>query len=248
MKKHFYFIHRCVSIVYIFFLSVIILVAQPQDTLYIKVPGVVIGQKVPSKLTALGKSVSVLNNDRLVHAGATDMSQLLNEVGITVNGAYSNPSTVKGLFMRGASSPYTLLMMDGIPLYNPIQSGADMRLYSPLDYASLEVLWGGASTLYGSHAVAGAVNMLTPRMERHGTSLQGTFGGGHFASYQYGGRVESVHRIARGGGLEWGSSVGVSVNQSAGINEARVREEEEKMILLWKKMDMREELCRHLCF
>jgi vitamin B12 transporter len=93
---------------------------------------------------------------------------VLNEqAGITINGALNNPGTNQSLFMRGSSGGRTLVLIDGIPVYDPsvISNEFDLNLISLNNVECVEVCKGAQSTIYGSDAVAGVINVITTKQK-----------------------------------------------------------------------------------
>jgi vitamin B12 transporter len=106
----------------------------------------------------------VINSATIEKNMGKSVAQLLNEqAGIVVNGALNNAGTVQTVYMRGASAGRTLIMMDGIPLNDPstITTDFDLNFFSLNDIESIEVCKGAQSTLYGSDAIAGVINIIT---------------------------------------------------------------------------------------
>jgi vitamin B12 transporter len=96
------------------------------------------------------------------------VAQILNEqAGITINGAYNAPGSIQTIFTRGASSGRTLILLDGIPVNDPsmINNEFDLNLFSINDVERIEICKGAQSTLYGSDAVAGAINLITVKKD-----------------------------------------------------------------------------------
>ena len=94
---------------------------------------VITANKFPQKQSGTGKVVSIITKEQIEKSGGKDLSQLLNEqTGIIVNSATSNPGKDKSLFLRGATSAYTLILLDGVPLNDPTGVGGtfDLRLLS----------------------------------------------------------------------------------------------------------------------
>ncbi|RPE09182.1 TonB-dependent receptor [Chitinophaga lutea] len=125
---------------------------------------VVTATKYPKKTSETGKVISVITREQLDRSGGKDLSQLLNEqTGLSVSGANSNPGKDKSIFLRGAKSDYTLIMIDGAPVYDASGSSSnfDFRLMPVENIERIEILKGSQSTLYGSDAVAGVINIIT---------------------------------------------------------------------------------------
>ena len=141
------------------------LLAQ-QDTLTIKSLDEVIvtANKVAQKQSQTGKVVTVIGKEELQHSAGKSVGQVLNEqAGVWVNGAMQTLGSVQTVFMRGANSGRTLILMDGIPVNDPSQitGDYDLNLFSITDVERIEICKGAQSTLYGSDAVAGVINIIT---------------------------------------------------------------------------------------
>lgn len=127
---------------------------------------VVTATKFPKSQVETGKVLTVIDEAQLTKSEGKDISQLLNEqVGLIINGANSNTGKDKSVYLRGASTKYTLILIDGIPISDPSGVGGafDLRML-PIDQVErIEILKGSQSTLYGTDAIAGVVNIITKR-------------------------------------------------------------------------------------
>ena len=91
--------------------------------------------------------------------------------------------------IQGLDGRYTQLLQDGLPLYSGYSSGLSIMQIPPLNLKQVEVVKGCQSTLYGSGAIAGLINLVTkdPTHERdlsfmlNGTSALGLDLNGYFA-------------------------------------------------------------------
>ena len=91
--------------------------------------------------------------------------------------------------IQGLDGRYTQLLQDGFPLYSGFASGLSILQIPPLNLQQVEVIKGCQSTLYGSGAIAGLVNLVTknPANERelsfliNGTSALGLDLNGYYA-------------------------------------------------------------------
>ena len=127
---------------------------------------VVTATKFQSKLQESSKIMTILNEKQIQQSIGKDIFQLLNEqLGITVSGANANPAKDKSIYLRGASNQYTLLLLDGIPIYDPSGVGGafDLRLIPISQISRIEILYGSQSTLYGSDAIAGVINIISKK-------------------------------------------------------------------------------------
>ncbi|QIP16130.1 TonB-dependent receptor [Spirosoma aureum] len=91
--------------------------------------------------------------------------------------------------IQGLDGRYTQLLQDGLPLYSGFSSGLSLMQVPPLNLKQVEVVKGCQSTLYGSGAIAGLVNLVTkePTRQRdlsfliNGTSALGLDLNGYYA-------------------------------------------------------------------
>jgi vitamin B12 transporter len=154
--------------------------ANPQNTLE---QVVVTANKMEQKQNSTGKIVSIINAAQLEANAGRTVSQILNEqAGLYLPGSMSNLGTVPTIYMRGASSGRTLILIDGVPVGDPsmISNEFDLNLV-PLDQIErIEILKGAQSTLYGSDAIGGVINIITK--SKLSKSWTGSFASGSYGT------------------------------------------------------------------
>jgi len=127
---------------------------------------VLTANKYPNKTSLTGKVVTIITSEQLERSGGKDLSQLLTEqAGLFISGANSNAGKDKSVYLRGARVEHTLITIDGIPVYDPsgIGSNFDIRNLPLSNIERIEILKGSQSTLYGSDAIAGVINIITKK-------------------------------------------------------------------------------------
>ena len=122
--------------------------------------------KFPQKQSETGKVITIITKEQLQKSAGKTLPEVLNEqVGITINGANNNLGTNQTLYMRGAHAANTLILVDGVPVYDA--SGEtnqfDISNFSLYNIERIEIMKGAQSTLYGSDAVAGVINIITKK-------------------------------------------------------------------------------------
>ena len=147
---------------------------------------VVTANKFPQKQSTTGKVISVISKEQIEKSSGRTVGQLLNEqAGLTVNGSLNNIGSNQSVYMRGAGTGRTLVLLDGIPVYDPtlINNEFDINLISLNDVERIEICRGAQSTLYGSDAVAGVINIITVKKDiSKPFNLKATLSGGSFGT------------------------------------------------------------------
>lgn len=128
-------------------------------------PMVVVGARVEQSLQDVLPSVSVITKEEIQKTNANDISDLLmGQVGMEFarTGTLGSPISI---FMRGASSSQTLVLLDGVPIMSEGAAGAlstiDMIPLSQIQ--RIEILRGNASAIYGPGAVGGVIQLITQK-------------------------------------------------------------------------------------
>lgn len=156
---------------------------------------IVTANKFPQKQTQTGRIVTILNDSLLrANSGKSLTDVLSQQAGIFVVGSQQPLGSLQSVSMRGASTGYTLILIDGIPVYDPssIEGSFDLNLLSINQIARIEILKGGQSTLYGSDAVAGVINIITQRPEAQKLSTFGSLSAGSYGTFKANAGINST--------------------------------------------------------
>ncbi|MBX7107769.1 MAG: TonB-dependent receptor [Chitinophagales bacterium] len=136
-------------------------------------------------VNATGREVTVITREELQQSGAKTLSSLLSGyTGISVIGSGQNPGMTQTVFMRGTAGNQVVIMIDGIPVSDPSSTNNALDLNElPLsNVEQIEIVRGSHSTLYGSSAVGGAINIITRGKQTTGFHVGAAVNGGIFGS------------------------------------------------------------------
>ncbi|MGB3005555.1 MAG: TonB-dependent receptor, partial [Chitinophagaceae bacterium] len=128
---------------------------------------IITANKYPNKTSLTGKVVTIITREQLERTGAKDLAQILTEqAGVMISGANSNAGKDKSAYLRGGYISHTLITIDGIPVYDPSGIGGnfDLRNFAVSNIERIEILKGSQSTLYGSDAINGVINIITKKV------------------------------------------------------------------------------------
>ncbi len=166
MKKRNIVIAASLGFAQLAFLNAQVL-AQTQDTTSLN-EVVITASRSPKKVSDIGKIVKVITKEEIAKAQGRTLPELLNTVvGLTIAGSGSNPSEVQAVYLRGAAAGNTLILIDGISANDASNISGEYNISAiAIDQIErIEVLKGASSTLYGSDAVAGVINIITKKGE-----------------------------------------------------------------------------------
>ena len=124
-------------------------------------PIVVTADRGPQPITAAIPQTTTFDAQDIADSTARDLPGILAlapSAQVSTNGA---PGSVSSLFLRGASSQQSLLLIDGVRV-DSVSLGSAQLGQIPLDQIDhIEVVNGNVSALYGSGAVGGVVQVFT---------------------------------------------------------------------------------------
>jgi len=183
MKKNYLFVAASLGLAQLVLLST---AAHAQDTTRALNDVVVTASRSPKKLSDIGRVVTVITAADISHAQGKSLPELLNTVpGITFSGAENAPGISSSVFLRGASTGNALILIDGFPVNNAasIDNSYDLNAF-PLDQIDhIEILKGTGSTLYGSDAVSGVINIITKHPKENGLKSNVQLAGGTYNTF-----------------------------------------------------------------
>ena len=116
-----------------------------------------------------GKVIVKITSEDLKKKAGQSIATILNSVaGLEINGNQSVAGKNLGYYIRGGKNNQVLILIDGIPVTDAsgISFEYDLRLLPADQVESIEIMKGAASTLYGSGAATGVINI---RLKKSGT-------------------------------------------------------------------------------
>jgi vitamin B12 transporter len=133
----------------------------------------------------VGRSVTVITSDDIKKYSYNSLGELLSaQAGIYLVGSNQNIGGTQSIFMRGANSNQTVIMIDGIRISDPsaVNNSPDLSELSLSNIDRIEIVRGTHSTLFGSSAIGGAVNIITKKTMKNGVNADVSLTYGNFGS------------------------------------------------------------------
>ncbi len=124
-------------------------------------PVVVTADRIEVPLDRISSSVFVISSLLIETQQHHNVGDLLRKVaGVNIARSGSN-GRITTLFLRGANGNQTLVLIDGAKVNEPMNGGFDFSNLKTDNIEKIEIVRGSQSTLYGSEAIGGIVNIFT---------------------------------------------------------------------------------------
>lgn len=154
------------------------------------------------------RPVYVITGEEIEAQGARNVREAIRFLpGVLPDGTVGTEvQALSGQFIRGSNSNQVLILLDGKPINNLGSGGFDLSEIPSNNIERIEVLPGGGSTLYGSGAMGGIINIITRRpTDKPTTEVKVTAGA-------YGLNQQSIQTTGKAGNL--GYSIGYNRTQA----------------------------------
>ena len=185
-----YMLYRCIAVlaaVSLLSLPLFAEITSPDDQSEVTL--IVTAERTAQPLSESIASATVITAKEIRELGAetvADVLRVVPGVALRQSGQQGAAATLKA---RGANANQTLVLLDGQRVTSPaFIGGTDLSKFPVSEISRIEVIRGPISSLYGSEAIGGVVNIITKRpTEAGGEALLG-FGGNERAE-----RALSLH-------------------------------------------------------
>ncbi|MCH7881965.1 MAG: TonB-dependent receptor [Proteobacteria bacterium] len=144
-------------------------------------PIVVTGTRTEQPLSESAVPVQIITSEQIRNSVATDVADIIeiySGLDIARNGDFGK---VTSLFIRGSESNHTVILINGVKINPSTIGGAALQNISPDIIERIEIVKGPRSSLYGSEAIGGVINIIT-RKQVDGRSGKVRIGMGEFGT------------------------------------------------------------------
>ncbi|CAI8369239.1 MAG: Vitamin B12 transporter BtuB [Polaribacter sp. SA4-10] len=190
---------------------------------------VVTATKFETNTKNIGKIVYKITQETIKNSAGKTVLDLLNDVpGVEINGNFSTKGQNLGYYIRGGRNRQVAILINGVSVNDPssFNGDFDLRQIDISQIESIEVLKGASSTLYGTGAATGVINILLKKTSKkefaatlntsvgtNASSEDSRFAGDTYAtSFNMNGTIASVDYLLA---LNGTSSNGLSAAESS---------------------------------
>jgi vitamin B12 transporter len=148
-------------LIFILFPSCLIFAQDGSDSLYLSEEIKVVSFRNEENILNSASSIHIINSERLNSLNGKNAGEILSTVpGVFIKN-YGNVSSLQTISLNGLGAEHTTILFNGSKL-NSLQNGQiDLSLIPRENIKRIEVLNNGYSSVYGSEAMGGVVNIIT---------------------------------------------------------------------------------------
>lgn len=167
----------------IFFVNTAVSPAPEEDAIPIE-KIVVTASRREEGYSDTARRIEIITSEELEAAQAVDLSDVLSYNDAIAVNSYGGPGAVKTLRMRGSTAPQVMILVDGRPINDPRDGQVDLSTIPLENIERVEIMRGPASSLYGSSAMGGVIQILTKEPPALGQETKVSSSFGTFRTYQ----------------------------------------------------------------
>ena len=146
------------TILLLFFSLSLVAQNDTTSTLFSSMEEVVVtATKTETKLGNVTMPISIISKKNIDQAGSLRLKDILQEqAGLSITNGFG-----AGIQMQGLNPDYTLILLNGAPLVGRTAGVLDLNRIGITNIKKIEIVKGPSSSLYGSEAMAGVINIIT---------------------------------------------------------------------------------------
>lgn len=143
--------------------------------------------KTERALSNIAVPVQIIAQKTIQQAGSLRLSDILAEQ----TGLFMTTGFGTGVSMQGLNPDYTLILIDGEPLIGRTSGVLDLKRITVGNIKQIEIVRGPSSSLYGSEAMAGVINIITDKPRKNSLGVSSRYGSFNTADFNIKGSVRT---------------------------------------------------------
>ncbi|MEE4000550.1 TonB-dependent receptor [Tenacibaculum sp. FZY0031] len=125
---------------------------------------IVTATRTSRQLSSIPMPVILITKEQIQKSGSVRLRDiLLEQTGITIVTDFGNS---EGVQLQGVAADYTLILLDGVPIVGRTSGNIDLNRLTVNNIKQIEIVKGPSSSLYGSEAIGGVINIITEKPKR----------------------------------------------------------------------------------
>lgn len=124
---------------------------------------IVTATRTVRQLSSLPLPVTLISQKQLQQTGVTRLNEILNEQTGIIMTPDATIGGGEGVQIQGIASDYILILIDGVPVVGRSSGNLDLSRFAVGNIKQIEVVKGPSSSLFGSEALGGVINIITEK-------------------------------------------------------------------------------------
>jgi len=121
----------------------------------------VFGFKVSTDNFFAPTKIRIITSKEINNKNGESLAEVLQTAGGVFIKSYGNTSSLSTVSLNGLGAEHTLVLLNGFKINSTQNAQADLSLISKNNIERIEILNNGASSIYGSEAIGGVINIIT---------------------------------------------------------------------------------------
>lgn len=182
-------------ILFLFFLSCIyfsgFIFPQNKDSIktYNLNDVVVVANKFESKLKDVANKIELIDKKKIENANGNRLPDIIKNSSAVFLKSYGTTSSLQTISINGLGAEHTLILIDGVKINSLQNAQVDLSLIPMESVAKIEIMPNGSSSIYGSEALGGVINIITndriSNNPEHDFQLNTSLSAGSFNTFRY---------------------------------------------------------------
>lgn len=145
---------------------------------------IVTASRIETPQSQVMAPVSVVTADDIDRLQISHMGDLLSRMTSVESVSSGGPGTTTGIFVRGGNTNHTLVLVDGVRINSATNGNTAIEMIDVSNIERVELVRGASSSLYGSDAISGVINIITKKEQQSPLKIQAEYGSQEWSRVQ----------------------------------------------------------------
>jgi outer membrane receptor for ferrienterochelin and colicins len=140
-------------------------------------PVVVTGTGSRHRIQDVPVQTEIITKKDIAELSGRNVEEVISTLSSSID--YTSSSMGSNIKINGLGKDYVLILVNGKRLTGSVGGYADLSRINTDDIEQIEIVKGASSTLYGSDAIAGVINIITKRKKQNVSVSNSSYVGGY---------------------------------------------------------------------
>lgn len=168
-----------------------IIIAQESDSVktYSLSDVVIVADRFENNLRDISAKVEVISEQKIQKLNGNRLPDIIKNSSSVFVKSYGATPSLQTISINGLAAEHTLILLDGVKLNSFQNSIVDLSLIPIENISRIEILNNGASSIYGSEAIGGVINIISnnklSKYTGNDFQIKAALSGGSYNTFRY---------------------------------------------------------------